>query len=190
MRSGHPSGGWLAGRRPAPDPTGEPSRGFAAGRRALTLVLFAWGLYGLLHAGTFTLLDSVDLAVHETGHLVFAPFGEFLEAAGGTILQLLVPVSFAWYFWRRGDRHAVSVALWWEAQNLGNVATYVADARAQELPLVGGGEHDWAFLLAELDVLHRDTRIAHLVQMAAIVLMVGASIWGYVQAGRRTTPDA
>jgi len=39
------------------------------------------------------------------------------------------------------------VALWWVAQNLWNISVYVKDARAEELPLVGGGEHDWNYLL-------------------------------------------
>lgn len=152
-------------------------------RRLLTAALLVWGLYDLTHPGRGTpVLDGVDLAIHETGHLVFGPFGEFIGFAGGTLFQLIMPALFAGYFWRRGDRHAASVALWWVGQNCGHIATYVADARAQELPLVGGGEHDWAFILAELDVLQQDARIAAMVRFAGTFLFVVAILWGYASS--------
>jgi hypothetical protein len=55
----------------------------AVARRLLTVALLVWGLYDLAHPARGTLLDGVDLAIHETGHLVFGPFGEFVGFAGG-----------------------------------------------------------------------------------------------------------
>ena len=186
---GHPDDGQLPGEQPALDPTsGEPT-GFGEpatlARRGLTLALTAWGLYLLAHPGAFTLLDSVDLAIHESGHLVFGPFGEFIGFAGGTLMQLLMPAAFTFYFWRRGAPHSASVTLWWVAQNLGNVATYVADARAQELPLVGGGEHDWNYLLGALGLLSHDVGIARGVRVVALVLVASAAVWGLSTASQR-----
>src|SRR5207249_11631613 len=66
----------------------------------------------------------------EFGHPLFGAFGEFIGFLGGTLMQLLMPAIFVAYFWRRGDRHAAMVALWWVAQNLWNVSVYVRDARA------------------------------------------------------------
>ena len=83
----------------------------ATARRILTVALFLWGAYDLAHPARGTLLDGVDLAIHETGHLVFNPFGEFIGFAGGTLFQLIMPLLFAGYFWRRDDQHAASVAL-------------------------------------------------------------------------------
>lgn len=162
----------------------------ATARRVLTLALFLWGAYDLAHPGRGTLLDGVDLAIHETGHLVFNPFGEFIGFAGGTIFQLIMPLLFVGYFWRRDDRHAASVALWWVAQNCGNIATYVADARAQELPLVGGGEHDWGYLLASTGQLSHDQDIARMIRLAGVLLLVGASIWGLIAAARPVEGEA
>ncbi len=105
-------------------------------------------------------MDSVDLPIHETGHLVLAPFGEFLQFLGGTLFQLIMPSAFIVYFARRRDAHAASVALWWVAQNFWNISVYIADARSENLPLVGGGEHDWAFLLTRLGWLKFDHVIA------------------------------
>jgi hypothetical protein len=145
-------------------------------------VLAIYGLTMFRDPG-FTLLDNVNLPIHETGHIVFSPFGELVTALGGTIFQLLVPAVFVGYFIRRRDQFAASIALWWVAENLWNVSTYVADAQAQALPLVGGGEHDWAFILAELDVLQQDARIAAIVRFAGTLLFVIAILWGYASAG-------
>jgi hypothetical protein len=156
----------------------------ATARRLLSAALLVWGMYDLTHPGRGTLLDGVDLAVHETGHLVFGPFGELIGFAGGTLFQLIMPATFVGYFARCGDRHAASVALWWVGQNCGHIATYAADARAQELPLVGGGEHDWFYLLSATGHLPQDLAIARVIRAAGFVLVVGASIWGLVSAGR------
>jgi hypothetical protein len=153
-------------------------------RRLFTLALLAYGLYDLAHLGRGTILDGVDLAIHETGHLVFGPFGEFVGFAGGTLFQLIMPTTFVVYFARRGDGHAASVALWWVGQNCGHIAYYVADARAMALPLVGGGEHDWNYLLGELGLLARDQSVSHAIIVTGVLLVLGASAWGWVSAGR------
>jgi hypothetical protein len=123
--------------------------------------LALFGLRLLLHPDAGSLMDAVDLPIHETGHLVFAPFGEFINVLGGTLFQLIMPSAFVVYFMRRGDRHAASVALWWVGQNFWNISVYAADARTEALPLVGGGEHDWAYLLGRLGWLPHDHVIAH-----------------------------
>ena len=158
-------------------------------RRAFTLLLLVYGLYDLAHLGRGTLLDGVDLAIHETGHLVFGPFGEFVGFAGGTLFQLIMPLTFVGYFARRGDQHAASVALWWVGQNCGHIAYYVADARAMSLPLVGGGEHDWNYLLGELGLLARDQKIAHTIVVTGVLVVLGSSLWGLLTAGRAAAPE-
>lgn len=147
-------------------------------RLGLTVALALYGIPCLLHPETGRLLDSVDLAVHETGHLVFGPFGEFIGVAGGTLGQLIMPLIFVVYFWRRGDRHAATVALWWMGQSLWNVSVYAADARSQALPLVGGGEHDWAYMLGRLGLLDLDARIARLIRLTGVALYLAALFLG------------
>ncbi len=145
-------------------------------RLAFAAVLALYGLFYILNSSHYGLLDHVDLAIHETGHLVFSPFGEFVTALGGTLLQLIFPAAFTWYFQRRGDRFAAGVALWWLAQNCWNIAVYVKDAQAQELPLVGGGEHDWAYLLGELGWLEQDQAVGQLVRVGGIILFIVAMV--------------
>lgn len=156
--------------------------------RVIGMTLLA--LYGIaiLRDPGFTLVDNINLPIHETGHIVFSPFGELITALGGTLFQLIVPAVFLGYFLRQKDQFAASVALWWIAENCWNIAVYVADAQAQELPLVGGGEHDWAFILAELDVLQQDARIAAMVRFAGTLLFVVAILWGY--ASSAAVPEA
>ena len=159
----------------------------------LTGGLALYGIPCLLQPEAGRLLDSVDLAIHETGHLVFAPFGELLQSLGGTLFQLALPAAFVVYFWRRADRHAASVALWWVAQNFWNISVYVGDARAQTLPLVGGGEHDWAYLLGVLGWLHHDQALALDVRLVGVAIYLYAVVMGFREAGTtgsRAVPSA
>jgi hypothetical protein len=164
-------------------------------RRARLLITIALALYGipcLLRPESGRILDAVDLAIHETGHLVFAPFGEFIGFLGGTIFQLALPAAFVVYFWQRGDRHAASVALWWVAQNCWNISVYVGDARAQALPLVGGGEHDWAYILGRLGWLKHDQALATDIRVvgAAIYFYAVIAGWRYAWSAKTTAEAA
>jgi hypothetical protein len=149
-------------------------------------MLLAYGLWIIRTADGYHFLDDVDLAIHETGHLASSWGGDVITALGGTLFQLIVPVAFVGYFARRRDWHAATVPLWWLGQNGWNIARYVADARAEELPLVGGGEHDWAFLLTEWGLLARDLAIAQTVRVGALVLMVGSAALGWWIIRQRT----
>lgn len=144
--------------------------------------LAVYGVVSLQTPEAGRLLDSVDLAIHETGHLAFAPLGETAGFLGGTVLQVLLPALFAAYFFRRGDKYAGAVCLWWVAQNCWNVSVYVADARTQELPLVGGGEHDWAYLLEVAGWLEHDIALARAIHATGIGLFVIALWLGYKAA--------
>ncbi|MDQ3950850.1 MAG: hypothetical protein M3282_10945 [Gemmatimonadota bacterium] len=158
-------------------------------RLLLTGALALYGIPCLLRPESGRILDAVDLAIHETGHLVFAPFGEFLGFLGGTVFQLGLPAAFVVYFWQRADRHAASVALWWVAQNCWNVSVYVRDARAQALPLVGGGEHDWAYLLGRLGWLQYDQALALDIRLIGAAIYVYAVVTGIREALRASAPS-
>lgn len=148
-------------------------------RTILTVVLAIYGWQCLRSPGTYRWLDSLDLAIHETGHLVFAGGGEFLMLLGGTLFQLLVPSALVVALWRQGDHHGATVPLWWLGQNCWNISVYIKDARAEELPLVGGGEHDWALLLGRLDLLERDQAIGGAVFLLGVLLYLAAVVGGW-----------
>ena len=157
-------------------------------RLVLTAVLGIYGWLCLRTPGTYRWLDSLDLAIHETGHLVFAVFGQTLAVLGGTLLQLLLPAAFIIALWRSGDRHGATVPLWWMGQNCWNISVYIKDARAQELPLVGGGEHDWTFLLEQWGWLDQDQAIGGAVYLLGALLYAASVILGWRFAIPHTRP--
>ena len=38
-------------------------------------------------------IDTIDLFIHETGHLVFKLFGRFMEILGGSLFQVIIPLA-------------------------------------------------------------------------------------------------
>lgn len=166
------------------DVTKNMKRAFRIGVSAVLAV------YGVVIGRTpdaWSALDFVNLPIHETGHLVFAPFGETLTMLGGTLLQIAMPLLFAASFLRRRDEHAASVCIWWAGQSAINVGRYMADAIPMELPLVGGGEHDWNILFSQWDVLRQSMHYAHVTTISGMVVMLGAAGWGMLVALRAPT---
>jgi hypothetical protein len=161
-------------------------------RVALTIILAVYGYRCLRTPEDYRWIDSLDLAIHETGHLLFGFGGETLMLLGGTLFQLMVPAVFVVALWRAGDPHGATVPLWWVGQNCWNISVYVRDARAQELPLVGGGEHDWGILLAEWDMLSQDQALADAVHLLGVLLYLVAVAGGLVlvKVGKRGGGEA
>jgi hypothetical protein len=123
----------------------------------------AWLIFG--YEGHF--LDGVNLAFHEAGHLFLLPFGQALHFLGGTLAQLAVPAAAALHFRARGDRFAAAICWLWLGESGMNVAVYMADARAQALPLVGGGVHDWLWLLSKTGLLAHCEALGSLLHLGA-----------------------
>ncbi len=128
--------------------------------------------------GWIPLLDGVNLVFHEAGHPLFGLLGwETLTILGGTLMQLLVPLLVLGTFWLRRDAVGTAVTGLWASENLLNIARYVADARVQVLPLVGGGEHDWAALLGRWGLLAQDTTLAQGLRVLGWLGMVACWAW-------------
>lgn len=152
----------------------------------IRLPLLLWLGYILVrHLGAedyTSLFGGLNLGIHELGHFLFAPLGEFAAVAGGTVLQLLVPLIGVGMFWRQEDWFGIAVAFCWLGTNLFNVALYAADARAQLLPLVspasGDPIHDWAYMLGAVGLLEWDQQIAGLIRISAAASMVAGLVLG------------
>jgi hypothetical protein len=121
------------------------------------------------------LFFGITLAFHEMGHILFAPFGEVLMIAGGSITQLAIPILAAvLLLWRQNDYFGFAVGGAWLGFSAMNLARYIGDARALELPLVSLGpeaEHDWWYLLSRLGWLRYDAQIAGLVRGAGVLIL-------------------
>jgi hypothetical protein len=172
-------------------PQDESARPLFQWRLGLTAVLAVYGWICLRSPETYRWLDSLDLAIHETGHLIIAPGGETLGVMGGTLMQLIVPSVFAGALWRQGDLHGATIPLWWLGQNCWNISVYIRDARLEALPLVGGGEHDWAWLLGNWGVLERDHLIGGIVYLGGVLLYLIAigTGWMLAKSPVRTPPS-
>lgn len=127
--------------------------------------------------GFVLLLDHANLLFHEAGHPIVGLFSDRLETYGGTMGQLTFPVVLAVSFWRKGETLSFAGSVVWFFENWLNIARYMADARAQELPLVGGGDHDWHTIFGRWGVLAHDTQIAGFVRTVGWVGMAAACGW-------------
>lgn len=130
-------------------------------------------------------LHLINLPFHEAGHVIFIPFGRFMTILGGTLGQILMPmICLGTFLVKTRDPFGASVALWWTAESLMDIAPYINDARALDLMLIGGvtgketDGHDWNNILSMLGLLEWDHRLAHLAYNFGILLMLASVAWG------------
>lgn len=157
------------------------------GRYAAASILggvVAW--FAFIAHGAVPILDMFDLGIHEVGHMVmlFAP--RMVMFIAGSVAQVAVPLALAWYFGMvRRDAAGGGFCLAWAGTSAWDVSVYIADAPIQALPLIGGGQHDWAYLLGSrgFGSIHLADEIAGLVEFTGAVLAVagiGIALWAMV----------
>lgn len=128
------------------------------GQALVLLVMVAWGVrlirYKVMTAEImYSFLHNVDLPIHEFGHLLFRPFGEWMMYLGGSLFQCLLPALIGVAFvWRMRNPFGAAFCLWWTAENVLDVAPYVYDAKLMAMPLTG----EWNDEVAEMHVLRHD----------------------------------
>ncbi len=127
-------------------------------------------------------LDLVDLPIHETGHLIFRPFGEFMMIAGGSLFQVIVPAIFVAYFWWYEKPYSAAIVLFWVGQSIINVYIYAADAVFMQLVLTSGltgsegSFHDWNYMLTRLGLLESTKIVAGIIRGLGTLTIVGAAV--------------
>jgi hypothetical protein len=150
---------------------------------AAWLIFYAGFLvYAFSAHGGFLFIDNANLVVHEGGHNLFYWFGPTLCLWGGTLLQWLVPFLLAVYFFTQRQTTGFVFCLFFFFENWLYTATYMADARAQVLPLVTTGdpdfvEHDFFRIFSSLGVLDHDTQIAAAVRVLGWCGMLACVAW-------------
>ncbi|HWF61103.1 MAG TPA: hypothetical protein VN666_12440 [Nitrospira sp.] len=160
------------------------------GRAAVLTAMIWWGWKFILtpletnYTGE-SFLHLVNLPFHEAGHVIFIPFGRFMTILGGSLGQVLMPIiCLGTFLVKTRDPFGASVALWWTAESMMDIAPYINDARAMDLMLIGGvtgketDRHDWNNILTMLSLLEWDHRLAHLTYNVGILLMLGSIVWG------------
>lgn len=127
-------------------------------------------------------LDMVDLPIHETGHLLFRPFGEFLMVAGGSLFQVVFPAVFVGYFIWNEKYYSAAIVLFWVGQSILNVFVYANDAVVMQLVLLGGltggegGFHDWNYLLDKMNLLDSTKTVAGFIRFLGTATIIPAGI--------------
>jgi len=168
-----------------------------AGRAFVWVVLLIWGGKFIVtpisgEAFSESFMHLVNLPFHEAGHVIFSPFGRFIQVLGGTLGQWLVPLAVTVSFYLKADRFAASVGLWWLGQSFMDIAPYMDDARAGQLMLLGGvtgseveDYHDWEIILTRLGLMRYDHVIARISFGCGVVMMLAALVWGGWELNRR-----
>jgi hypothetical protein len=154
-------------------------------RAVLLLACVFYGLFSIQAArgrGPLLMIDLVFIPVHEGGHLLFRFFGELLMVAGGTLLQLATPLMLAALFVFQRQVPGTTFCIFFFFEQFLPISTYMADARAQELPLltVGDGDdviHDWNYLFGRFGLLDHDTQIAQAVRVIGWMGMFATVAW-------------
>jgi len=177
-------------------------------RAGVFVVLVGWGIYfwtlpiePLFHnhlvgnpgysAIGESFLHWVNLVFHEAGHMIFMPFGRTLSIAGGSIMQLLMPmICVVVLLVKQRDPFGASVATWWLGQSMLDLAPYIYDAKRRVLTLLGGGNgrelvgpdggtpHDWYNLLTHYGQLQNAEALAGVVWFMGVAVMATAMAWG------------
>jgi hypothetical protein len=129
-------------------------------------------------------LNNFDLLIHEAGHWLFSPFGEFMHVLGGSLNQILIPIIFVVYFFINRKFYSAALTLFWVGENFIYVANYAADAVKMQLPLLGGDGviHDWNWLLIYTGQLHYTAQIASGIKTMGILLLIMAMVWAIIAA--------
>ena len=127
----------------------------------------------LIFCYQFHFIDWANLLFHEAGHVVLSVFGETAHFLAGSLGQLFFPTICCVSFLRKKQRFEAAVCGIWFAENLLNIAQYMSDAQVQLLPLVGGGIHDWHWLLSRAGLLSKCDALAILVHSIGSMALIG-----------------
>jgi len=129
-----------------------------------------------------SIFKGLNLGIHELGHFVFQPFGQFIYVAGGTIMQTLVPIISIFMFYHQKDYFAISISFGWLATNFYDIGPYAADARLRELPLVSPfgmeAQHDWTYLLSRMNLLEKDQAVGFFFRRLGLISMTICLLFG------------
>lgn len=142
-----------------------------------TLLIAVWGWFALVKNDQTPVFVYLNIAVHETGHVLFRPFGELVMLIMGSGFEVLFPLAAGLVFLiRKSDVIATAVCLGWAASALASAATYIADADDGRLVLLGAtgpdAAGDWERILGPefFDKLFLADSIAGTVRTVGFVL--------------------
>lgn len=155
------------------------------------LLIAVWGWFALVESDQTPIFVYLNIAVHETGHVLFRLFGELTLLIMGSGFEVLFPFAVGLVFLiRKRDLVSTAVSWGWSASALASAATYIADADDGRLALLGGAgpdtAGDWERILGEqfFDKLYLANSIAAKVRIVGYVLWfvaLGLAAWVIVR---------
>lgn len=128
-------------------------------------------------------MHNILLTIHEAGHVLFIPFGEFLTILGGSLFQLALPFGIAVAFVvKNRDNFSAAIVMWWTSISLLDLSPYIYDARHPQLIMLGGhtgedGPHDWIYLLNTIGQIQNSQQWGSICHGLGSVLAVIALSW-------------
>jgi len=142
-----------------------------------------YGWFSFVRDTDVPVLFLMQLAVHELGHRVFAPFGDYTMVLMGSGSEILAPlllgiVVLAW------KRNPIGAGACWAvaAAACQHTSMYMADAPRGEMMLIGGDESDWLRIFdGYWDALYKADIYAARMRTVGIVIWFAAV--GVVAAG-------
>jgi hypothetical protein len=133
-----------------------------------------------------SLMHAPMVPIHEFGHILFRPFGEFMTLLGGSLFQAGLPLIFGGIFLAKNrDPFAAAVMLWWSAVAVMDTAPYIYDAQQPQHILLTGrtgdtGAHDFIDVLGDLGLLQRARAVGYAVHAFGVVMLLASFAWSAV----------
>jgi hypothetical protein len=130
-----------------------------------------------------TLIHLPMVPIHEFGHVLFRPFGEFMMLLGGSLFQAGLPLVFGVIFLVKNlDPFAAATMLWWSAIAVIDIAPYVYDAQEPAHVLLTGrtgdtGSHDFIDVLGDLGLLGHAHAVGYGVHRFGIAMLIVSIAW-------------
>ncbi len=161
------------------------------GRIAALLLLVAWSWFLFAYDYRYgeinrSFMHDILLPIHEAGHVLFMPFGEFMMILGGSLFQLALPIAVGVAFIvKQQDNFGAAISAWWASVSLVDLSPYIYDALHPQLTLIGGGTgetraHDWIYLLSTMGQLNNAQFWGGVAHASGGFLMIGTLAWAGV----------
>jgi hypothetical protein len=165
---------------------------------ALLVAYYIYAIYKYfdLQGEYSTVFWYIHGVFHEVGHAVTRWAGETICILSGTIFQILTPIAWGFYFFRRNEKHAVLMTIGWLGFALLDSATYMKDAIEMQLqlvaPFVSSDDltHDWNWLFTRWGILRHANTIGTVVAVLGAMAVVLSLLLIVVAALPWRKPDS
>lgn len=126
-------------------------------------------------------LYFIEFGVHEASHLVFFFLSSILTAAAGSIGEISFTLLIVFAALKARSYFAAIFGCIWVMLAMNSAGRYMADARTQQIPLIGPGEtvnHDWYYVFSQLGWLDLDVLIGTTIRSIGDIIGALALVFG------------